>query len=348
MRNYVSIVVTALVIGVASNDSARAQGVIVFPHPGQTNWPVRPWQSPLVTTLLPEASGTVKFWPELGVWVVNSGHSGDAQSGYFRTTAENREFRRGFLEFSIPDFSGTLVSATLLLADCCGWTSVPLPPDTHELDYYEADLVVNTNDYHATAEPLAEFETDNNISSENFSFDLTSVVDEFRGRNLGLRIKLAVDPDYFGEGFLGTGFQNNFQASPARIVLVRSNVPPATTTVTLKTARAAAFEPSGRHRTQDGLFVVHRTGSTDTAIQVACAVGGTAQNGTDYESIASVILIPAGATSATVAVRPLADRVRERPETVTLHLLPSPGGSYELAPRAEGRVIIIDRSHVTR
>jgi len=340
MRKYFSLVAMAVFLGNANHDSARAQGVVVIPRPPRPLFETN--------TLLPEVSGTVKFWPELEVWVVNSGHSGDAQSGYFRTTAENREFRRGFLEFSIPEFSNTVASATLLLTESRAQTTFPLPPDKHEISYYEADLAVTTNDYHAATSPLAEFETDNNVAPESFSFDLTTLINAYKGRNLGLRIQLTVDPDYFGEGFLGTGFQNNFQASPARIILVRSDVPPVTPIISLKTARAVTFEPNGWHRPQDGLFVIRRTGDTSAAVQIACGIGGNAQNGTDYEHIASRIRIPAGAASATIAVRPLADRVRERTETVTLHLMPAPDGSYELAPRAEGRVIIIDRSRVTR
>jgi hypothetical protein len=338
MKKYLSLVAMAVSLGSAIHDSARAQGVVVIPQPPRPIF--------VTNTILPEVTGTIAFWPELGLWGMPVGN--DVQSYYFRTTAVNREFRRGFLEFSIPEFSNTVASATLLLTESRGQTTFPLPPDKHEISYYEADLAVTTNDYHAATSPLAEFETDNNVAPESFSFDLTTLVNAYKGRKLGLRIQLAVDPDYFGEGFLGTGFQNNSQSSPARIILVRTDVSPVTPIISLKTARTVALEPNGWHRTQDGLFVIRRTGNTSAAMQVACAIGGTAQNGKDCESIASVIRIPAGAASATVAVRPLADRVRERPETVTLHLLPSPEASYELAPRAEGRVIIIDRSRVTR
>jgi hypothetical protein len=332
MKGYRSLVAMATFVAIANCNSARAQGVIILPQP--------PRPSLVTNTILPEATGTIAFWPELGLWETPVGN--DVQSGYFRTTAENREFRRGFLEFSIPDFQGLLTSATLLLTESRGQTAVPLPPDRHELGYYQADVVVNTNDYNAATSPIAEFETDNNIEPESFSFDITALVHAYKGRNLGLRIKLAVDPDYFGEGFLGTGFQNNVQGSPARIVLVRSDAPPVSPVISLKTARAVAFEPNKWRGAKDGLFVVSRTGDTSAALQVACAIDGTAQNGTDYRRLAGVIQFPPGASSTTVAVRPLADRTRERPETVTIRLLPSRDGSYELSAQAEGRVIIID------
>jgi hypothetical protein len=171
--------------------------------------------------ILPVATGTVAFSPEFGL-LQKAPVGSDIQSTYFRTTALNRQFRRGFLEFVIPDFDGDLVSATLLLATNGGTTSIPLPPDRHELSYYEADIVVDTDDYNVPTWPLAEFETDDNSGPERYSFDLTAVIDAYKGRNLGLRIKLAVDPDYFGLGSLGSGFLSSADYSPARIVLIRS------------------------------------------------------------------------------------------------------------------------------
>jgi len=330
LKRCITFLSTVMVMGVTNGDRAHAQGPVV-----------------MTNALLPAVTGTVVFWPELQLWRMPVGNA--IQSAYFRTTALNREFRRGFLEFSIPAFDGKLVSATLQLAKDSAWISAPTPPDTHLLDYYEADLVIDTNDYHAVAEPLAEFETDVNISPESFSFDVGALVHQFQGRNLGLRIKLAADPDYFGEGFLGSGFQNNAQGSPARIVLVTSNVPTAVPVVNLNTVTAVAFEPPGRHQLrQDGLFMIRRSGDTSAALQIDAAIGGTALNGSDYEHIARVLTIPAGATAAAIVVRPFADRIPERPETVTVHLMPSSNGSYQLAARAAGRVIILDRQRANR
>ncbi len=172
--------------------------------------------------IVPRETGTVAGSPDSG-GVQKAPVGSDVQSTYFRTTPTNRTFRRGFLEFLIPDFDGTLVSATLLLGTGGGGTSNPVPPDRHELSYYDADLVVDADDYYAPSWPVAEFETDiNNTDGERFSFDLTAVVDAYKGRNLGLRIKLAVDPDYVALGSLGRGFLSSASSYPARIVLVRS------------------------------------------------------------------------------------------------------------------------------
>lgn len=181
-------------------------------------------QDPSLVTdaIVPAATGTISFLPELGI--LRPAPIGNAiQSTYRRSTALNREFRRGFLEFSIPDFDGSLESATLVLTEQRATSSFPQPPDIHELGSYDADLVVDTSDYDVSTSPVAEFETDSNLEEQSFSFVITALVNQYKGRKLGLRIKLSVGPDYFGEGFLGTGIQSGSQGSPARIILVRSN-----------------------------------------------------------------------------------------------------------------------------
>ena len=205
MNKHRFLVATAVLASLVNQPSARAQD-----------------PSLVTDTIVPAATGTISYSPEFGI-LGAAPIGNDIQSTYRRTTAVNREFRRGFLEFSIPDFGGTLDAATLVLTESRGQTGFPMPPDRHELSYYDADLVVDTSDYDASTSPLAEFETDVNSVQESFSFDLTALINEYKGRNLGLRIRLAVDPDYFGEGFRGTGIQSGSQGSPARIVLVRSN-----------------------------------------------------------------------------------------------------------------------------
>lgn len=196
-----TMVLTGLVCGATSN--AQAQSSLV------------------TTTIFSEATGTVEFFPELGI-LRRAPVGNGIQSFYFRTTAVNRQFRRGFLEFAIPDFDGTLESATLVLTEWRGQGSFPQPPDRHEIGYYEADLVVEAGDYEVPTAPVAEFQTDANLPEVTFTFDVTGLVNAYKARNLGLRIKLAADPQYFGLNGLGTGIQAGSQGSPARIVLVRS------------------------------------------------------------------------------------------------------------------------------
>lgn len=96
-------------------------------------------------------------------------------------------------------------------------------------------------------------------------------------------------------------------------------------TVGIRARDAEAAEPD-----DPGEFVVWRAGDRRSDLPVSLAVGGTARPVADYGSIASLGVIPAGATSVVIRVSPVNDAVREDPETVVCQILPSP--NYNLTP----------------
>lgn len=71
-------------------------------------------------------------------------------------------------------------------------------------------------------------------------------------------------------------------------------------------------------------FEVDRIGPTNSSLNIYYNIGGTASNGVDYELISHFVLIPAGARSALIAIKPLEDTNVEGTETVDLQLAPSP------------------------
>jgi N-acetylneuraminic acid mutarotase len=73
---------------------------------------------------------------------------------------------------------------------------------------------------------------------------------------------------------------------------------------------------------------------------VNLAVGGSAVNGTDYDVLGTSVTIPAGATSATLAVQPVDDSATEPAETVTLGV--APGSGYTVGSPATANVSIAD------
>lgn len=77
-----------------------------------------------------------------------------------------------------------------------------------------------------------------------------------------------------------------------------------------------------------GTFKVTRSGSTSSALTVSFTIGGSATNGTDYNTLAASVVIPAGAASANVVVTPKDDASFEGNETVLLTLKSS--SSYVL------------------
>jgi hypothetical protein len=70
-----------------------------------------------------------------------------------------------------------------------------------------------------------------------------------------------------------------------------------------------------------GEFTVSRSGDTTAPLTVHYELGGTAENGTDYEPIPDSVTIPGGSRSASILVTPLQDTHVEVAETVVLTLV---------------------------
>jgi hypothetical protein len=152
----------------------------------------------------PQESGTLRSLPELGIlekWSVGP------FSTYSKTTAQDREFRRGFVAFDIPDLDGNVEAATLFLEETGGNTSAVFPPDLHEVSFFDADRSLEVSDFHRSTSALSTLETRLHVPNEVFSFDVAQVINRFRGTRLWFRIKLGIDPDFAGMGSFGASFQ---------------------------------------------------------------------------------------------------------------------------------------------
>ncbi len=92
------------------------------------------------------------------------------------------------------------------------------------------------------------------------------------------------------------------------------------TATTLPTVSIAATDATASKVGPDtGTFTVTRTGNTASALTVNLAYSGTAVNGSDYNTLASTVTIPAGSTSTTVTVTPkTSSALTATTKTVTL------------------------------
>ena len=91
--------------------------------------------------------------------------------------------------------------------------------------------------------------------------------------------------------------------------------------ITVAASDATAIEPSTAADTANkGTFTFTRTGSVSSDLTVYYSVGGTAKSGTDYNSIGTSLIIPAGSTSATKNVIPKYDTQVEGNKTVNVKL----------------------------
>ncbi len=171
--------------------------------------------------LMPDATGTVRYLPEMGI-LDRAPVAELVQSGYFRTTDLNREFRRGFIELSVPEVQEPIFFAALILAENRGWTAMPLPPDLHEVSYYtDVDLAITAEDYNRSTTLLASIETDVNLEQDTFAIDVTPFVLQHQGGSLGFRVKLVAEPTFEQEGSLGSGFTAWFLLAPTASSAVR-------------------------------------------------------------------------------------------------------------------------------
>lgn len=106
-----------------------------------------------------------------------------------------------------------------------------------------------------------------------------------------------------------------------------------------------ATEPGPANFLDTGAFTITRHGPTNAALRVFYTLGGTAENGVDYDKLENDVLIPSGARAARVPVVPLADSLVEGEEQVILRLAPSPMAgpmpTYQIPTNNSGAVVVI-------
>jgi len=82
------------------------------------------------------------------------------------------------------------------------------------------------------------------------------------------------------------------------------------------------------------------TGVTNAPLLVSYAIGGTAVNGVDYNAISNFVVIPIGASSATVTLVPKDDAFVQGSETISISLTNTP--YYSAVPATNLTVTISD------
>lgn len=101
--------------------------------------------------------------------------------------------------------------------------------------------------------------------------------------------------------------------------------------VSIRTNNNRIKEPIGSESITPGEFIISRTGSTTQPLSVGVSlsgIGGNATRGADFRLEPDVIdrvTIPAGASSVTIRVIPLADDLVEGEESINFSLLPGAG-----------------------
>ena len=128
-------------------------------------------------------------------------------------------------------------------------------------------------------------------------------------------------------------------ASSAAVRIVSDDKP----SVAIGASAATATEGGGA-----GQFLVRRTGSTAAPLTVSYTVGGTATAVSDYAALSrtGTVVIPAGASSAAITVRPINDTAVEPQETVVVRLTPGSAYTVGAASSAAVRIVSDDKPSV--
>jgi hypothetical protein len=118
---------------------------------------------------------------------------------------------------------------------------------------------------------------------------------------------------------------------------------PSTATVTIAdddspTVTIVATDPTATETGDTGTFTITRTGPTTTSLRVTYNVTGSAMGGADYPILGNQIFIPAGSSTVTLTVAPIADGLVEANETVDVALSANSGVTVG-APRTAQVVI---------
>ena len=102
--------------------------------------------------------------------------------------------------------------------------------------------------------------------------------------------------------------------------------------------QSTTAEPSPLTRIRPGLLTVTRKGDLDQPLRVFYSVGGTAQNGVDYQFLDGNLTLGAGEASGHILVAAIEDHLPEPDETVMVRL--HPDRTYHLADGAFAEVTI--------
>lgn len=111
--------------------------------------------------------------------------------------------------------------------------------------------------------------------------------------------------------------------------------------LTTAVVNITASDPNAAEPSDTGAFTITRTGGDlSQDLQILYFLSGSASAGTDYERLPNPIVIPAGATSVEVLVRPINDSGLEGNESIELFL--RSGTGYTVGSSARATVTIAD------
>ncbi len=104
----------------------------------------------------------------------------------------------------------------------------------------------------------------------------------------------------------------------ASLVIRDATLPAGTPIVRISASDSQGFESAAPSRS--AAFAIYRTGDMTNPLTVSYTIGGTANNGVDYDTLPASVTIPTGAASVSIVVNPIDDPYQDDMESVSLTL----------------------------
>jgi hypothetical protein len=123
--------------------------------------------------------------------------------------------------------------------------------------------------------------------------------------------------------------------SKANVAILDDDQP----SISVRTTSPRAYESGSK----DGEILISRLGDLSSNLTVNYTVSGTATSGTDFTSIGTSIVIPAGASQVSIPIHAISDSIIEGPENVILTVAAS--GPYSISAYSQGRVDIVGKTY---
>ncbi|MEA5549740.1 Calx-beta domain-containing protein [Anabaena cylindrica UHCC 0172] len=116
-------------------------------------------------------------------------------------------------------------------------------------------------------------------------------------------------------------------------------------TITISASDSNAGETVSGETKNPGQFKLTRTGDLSSSLTVNYSIGGTAINGTDYNTLTKTVSFAAGSATALINISPIDDVAVEGDETVVVTL--SSNANYNLGTAKGATVKLVDNDPVT-
>jgi hypothetical protein len=134
---------------------------------------------------------------------------------------------------------------------------------------------------------------------------------------------------------------SDFEAVNVSSLMIDPNSASVKSVKSKPTISVSALNPSASEQGPvNGAFRFTRTGDLTVPLKVFYKIGGTARNGVDYVRLSSSAVIPAGAATGDLLVKPVDDNLREGTVTVIVNIIINQ--SYTVGAPSSATVTIAD------